>query len=200
MNKLLCVVIIVIAAVTSKIAKSNNPVNDKLVIVLHLQDHFIQKYFTEENSESFIQNINKVTESATPDNVIYVKMIHRAILLGFTKVKIDTIPFPGGDNLDKRLNIVSDNVYSDIEFNIFKSENLNKIIKESGFKDIILTGLLAEECIAKSAKKGLKQGYNIYIIPEATIGKTEKSKEKALEKLKVKGVKELPIESIRCNI
>lgn len=55
---------------------------------------------------------------------------------------------------------------------------------------------MAEKCIYNTALGGKNRGYDIYLIPEAIIGKISKRKEEAISKMTEKGIKVLPIKEI----
>lgn len=50
---------------------------------------------------------------------------------------------------------------------------------------------MAEECASKTLYGGKELGYDMYFIPEAIVGKSQKSKNKAMKKLKKNGIKVL---------
>lgn len=49
--------------------------------------------------------------------------------------------------------------------------------------------LMAKECASKTLYGGKELGYDMYFIPEAIVGKSQKSKNKAVKKLKKNGIK-----------
>lgn len=53
---------------------------------------------------------------------------------------------------------------------------------------LLLSGLMAEQCVYHTAIGALKEGYSVYLIADAVMGSTPKKKEKALKKLAKKGV------------
>jgi nicotinamidase-related amidase len=98
--------------------------------------------------------------------------------------------------LDKRLNLVNDNILTKEEPNTFTLKALNDFLKQKNAREIIIIGLLAEQCVYESLIAGKKLGYYMYIIPEAIVGKSQKSKEKVIKKLLKKGIKILDINTL----
>jgi len=95
------------------------------------------------------------------------------------------------DDLDDQLKVVNENIFIDENGNAFSSDNLNAFLKEKELNKIVIIGRAAEECIKNTTLKGIKKGFEMYIIPDAIIGSTEGGKRKALNKLKKKGAKEI---------
>ena len=62
--------------------------------------------------------------------------------------------------------------------------------------EIVLVGLMADKCIYNTALGGNDRGYDIIIVPEGIIGTSPKKKDKAINKLKAKGIKFIPLTEI----
>jgi nicotinamidase-related amidase len=52
---------------------------------------------------------------------------------------------------------------------------------------------MAEKCLYNTAIGGKDRGYSMVVVPEGIVGATQKKKEKAIEKLKGKGIKFMPM-------
>jgi nicotinamidase-related amidase len=98
--------------------------------------------------------------------------------------------------LDKRMNLVNDHILTKEKPNTFTVKALNDFIKQTKTKDIIIIGLLAEECLYSSLIAGKELGYTMYVIPEAIIGKSKKSKDKVIRKLIKNGIKVVDINTL----
>lgn len=192
MNKILCIVLVlVIAMLTKSFAQPNeNSLDDKLLIVLDVQEYATKYSLPDSTSEQFINKVNNAIEKANPENVIYVKAIHRRLNLTLTKIYIDTLPHI---ELDQRLKIVNQNIFNKTKGNAFTSDQLASFVKGKGINDIVVIGLMAEHCGMETILGGDKLGYNMYFVPEAMLGESEKSKIKTFNKLKKKGIKELSL-------
>jgi len=134
--------------------------------------------------------MNTIIKNSNPNKIIYVKAIHRVLSISFTGHSIDTLPIL---DLDHRLEIVSNHIFEKNKPDAFSNKELVEFLSMNHAEEIIVVGLMAEECLFKTALGGLKQDLDIFIVPEAIIGKTEKGKEKAIKRLWKKGVKVLPL-------
>jgi len=159
--------------------------NDKYVIVLDVQQYWTGKTLSEKASEEMLASINALIDKTDPSKIIYVKSIARVASLSFKGVKIDTVP---NQDFDPALRIVNNTVFMKDEGDAFTASELTSFLSKNNVKEIILTGLLAEECVSRTAIGGLSRNYAVYIIPEAVGAKSEKSKKKSLEKLSKAGV------------
>lgn len=159
---------------------------DKVVIVVHMQEYNDQG-ITKESSADEMDHINKVIKATTPDHVVYTKAMHKILNLTLTKIYVDKQI----KDLDDRLDVISEHVFVDHGGDIFSSAELINFLREKNVHQIVIVGRVAEECIKTSVKSGLKAGYEMYLIPEAIVGRSDKSKARVIRKLKKKGAYEL---------
>lgn len=164
-----------------------NPLSNKILIVVHIQEPSDES--SKEYSADVVEKINQLIDKAEPENVIYAKSVAKVLNLSFKKIGVDKIYTP----LDSRLKIVNQNVFTDEGGDVFESDELNEFIKGKNINQIVIVGRVAEGCITKTALGGKKLGYEMFMIPDAIIGRAQESKTKALNKLEEKGVKKLDI-------
>jgi nicotinamidase-related amidase len=173
-------------------SQNNMGIADKCVIVLDVQNYSTLN--PKISSQELIQNINSIIEKTKTENIIYVKTLHKVLYLtkkGFS-VGLDTL----GMELDNRLKIVNNNIILKYDPNVFTENKLTDFLQKNNFKDVIIIGLMAEWCVKESLIEGNNLGYNMYFIPEAIMGKSEKKKEKILNKMITKGIKQIPINEL----
>ena len=183
-------IVMLLIPFTNSIAQTNtNSLSDKIVIVIHMQEPDEKDELSKESNLDVVEKINQVIKEADPENVIYAKSVHKILNLTLKKIYVDKII----EDLDDRLKIVNQNVFTDEGGDVFKSDELNEFIKGKNTNQIVIVGRVAEGCITKSTLSGKKLGYDMYIIPDAIIGQSEESKSKALNKLKEKGIQELVV-------
>lgn len=183
------IIVFFLSSTLMKAQPEENTLSDKLLIVVHMQEYNDQG-ITKESSADAVEHINKIIKIAMPHRVVYTKAIHKILNLTLTKIYVDKQI----KDLDNRLHVINDNVFVDHGGDIFSSVELNEFLEEKNVKQIVIVGRIAEECIKASVKSGLKAGYEMYIIPDAIVGKSEKSKAKVFHKLKKKGARELIID------
>jgi nicotinamidase-related amidase len=186
-NTIFLSLVLILFSVKSNYAQTNNSLNDKILIVLHMQEDSVNAK-TEADLE-VIRNMNKVIELAPAENVVYVKINHKILNLTWKKIFVTE----NIDDFDGQLRLVNENIFIDENGNAFSSDELNAFIKEKELNKIVIIGRTAEECIKNSTLSGIKKDYEMYFIPDAIIANSEEGKLKALNKLKKKGAKELSL-------
>ncbi len=154
-----------------------------------MQDAYSKDQLSEESTSDEIEKINQIIADAKSDNIVYLKAMHKVLNITLKKIYVDEIV----KDLDSRLKIVNKNIFIDHGGDIFNSTELNKFLKDKNINQIVVVGRVADECIKTSILSGLKLGYEMFMVPEAIVGKSEKSKQKAIRKLKDKGAKELVV-------
>jgi nicotinamidase-related amidase len=175
------------------ISQNNKQYQGRYVIVLDVQSKFYENTKLGSYANEMIKHINSLIEITDPEKIIYIKSAGKMLELSLKHISVDTIPPPP---LDTNLKMVSDFVFTKLGGDAFTSADLSAYLMKNSVKEIILVGLLAEECIYNTALGGKKKGYDIYIVPEAVIGKTLKCKEKTLQELKEKGINLVPLNDL----
>ena len=102
-------------------------------------------------------------------------------LKGFSKT---TLP-PA--ELDPKLQIAQAPVYTKITPNALEQEELNSQLRELKVNMLLLSGLMAEQCVYHTAIGALKEGYSVYLIADAVNGQHPEEKRKGAQKLARKG-------------
>ena len=141
-----------------------------------------------------IENVNAIINNFNPDKIVYVKSTGKALVISLKGFSTKALPTP---EFDSRLKLVNHTIFTKVNTgDAFESRELENFLRDKNAKEIVLTGLLAENCISATALGGKKRGYEIILVPEAIAGKSNSSKEKALEKLKKEGLKSLPLNEL----
>lgn len=164
-------------------AQNSHPLNEKYVVVVDVQEGFAGDE-GDTNSIVFLQALNSIIEQSNPDKIIYVQALHLALSVSLKAIKVDTLTT---SKLDKRLKIVGTHFFEKSTADAFSSGGLAEFMSTTGASEVIIVGLLAEKCVFNTVLGALDSGYTTYIIPEAIAGKSQKTKEKALQKLIKKG-------------
>lgn len=165
-------------------SQTNKINDDKFLIVLDVQEGYT-KNLDQANVPIFINSVNTVIKNTNPDKVIYVNSLHKALEISFKGFKVDTLvkAIP-----DSNLIIVNESLYIKDQGDAFSLDSLCEFLKINNATDIIVCGLLAEKCVSSTLLEGQKLGYNMYVIPDAIIGKSEEKKNKVIDKLSKKGI------------
>jgi nicotinamidase-related amidase len=192
-NKCILFIGIVLCNFIITFAQHSNQIGNKYLIVLDVQPQFYEDKWSDTSTTKLVQTINALVNKFNREKVIYIKSTGSALSVSFKRFSIDTLQVP---ILDSNLKVVNNNIFTKLDGNAFSSSKLISFLRNNNASDIVLVGLLAEKCIDKTAMGGKKKGFNMYVIPEAIIGSTTKSKEKAIKKMVDRGIKLLPVKEL----
>lgn len=188
MRRTLFLALIFIFAHLFCFAQRENLMSDKLLIVLDIQEYYTNKALPEATAQKLIDSVNYAISHTSPENVIYIKSIHKVLNLSFSSPLVFVSHDTSAMRLDKRMNVVNDHIFIKEESSAFTVKALNDYLKQKNTKEIVIIGLMAERCVYESILAGKEMGYSMYTIPGAITGKSLKSKEQVINKLAKKGV------------
>jgi len=90
--------------------------------------------------------------------------------------------------IDKRVKIVSKNLFNKDIMDGFSNEALHKFLLANKINTLYMTGLDAEYCVYRTSLGAKKRGYNVNLIEDAVISSTVENKIKVLKKYKMNSV------------
>jgi nicotinamidase/pyrazinamidase len=166
---------------------------ERYLMVLDIQNYCKKNKQQEVSVSEMILNVNSLIHHFNPEKVIYIKATGKAI--SFTSKGLSVMVLPAAE-FDSSLMIVSNNIFTKIKGDAFTSAELISFLESKKVKEIVLVGLMAEKCLYNTALGGNARGYDIKIVPEGIVGATQKRKDKAIKKMKAKGIKVIPLNEI----
>jgi nicotinamidase-related amidase len=164
-------------------------IGDQFLIVIDIQEYYTKGKLSDNNAQKLIDSVNFVINHTKSNRVIYIKRIHRLLNLSYLYPFIYVSYDIAAMRLDKRMNLVSKYYFTNDDTSVFTIKGLNDFLKKRKAEKIVIIGLMAEESIHESLKEGMKFGYDMYMIPEAIIGQSQKSKDKTIKELSQEGIK-----------
>ncbi len=189
-----CLLTFIVLSIISSVTWAQTKKADKCLVIVGAEHRYTQVTNTKESTQEVIKNINSVIEEFDSDNIIYVYSVHKALFLSLKgpKMVLDS----KGMIRDERLNVINDNIITKEEVNAFENEDLIHFLQRNNTKDIVVVGFMADYYVQESLLGGNELAYNMYFIPEAIMGKSEKQKDKIFGKLMKKGINKLSINEI----
>jgi len=142
----------------------------------------------QEQSETFIRNVNLVIEDAhgKGHTLIYIRseVVNPLInILNNTMARGSE-----GAELDKRLMVKPGHILPKRKNDPFTNPDLDRILTENHVGKLTLVGLDAAHCVASTVQAALNRGYSISVVDEAVICETEIEKSDALDEFRKLGV------------
>ena len=141
-----------------------------------------------EQSELFISHVNRVIEDADSrgHTLIYItsEVVNPLInILNNTMARGSE-----GAAMDKRVLIKSGHMLPKRKNDPFTNPEMDRILIENQIGKLVLVGLDAAHCVASTVEAALNRGYNIEVVENAVLGKTDLQKREALEEFRKLGV------------
>ena len=171
-------------------AQAENPLKDKYILVLDMQEIGTKKMLSPEAAQQLIDNVNKVIERSDPEKVIYVEAIMAKLAISLTGLQVEV---EDGMRLDERLKLVNDTRIVKTKASAFTAEDLKTFIETHKADEFVIVGLMAEHCINATAVEGIETGYKVAVIPEAIAAESEEGKTEVLKALREKGIEIIPL-------
>lgn len=163
--------------------------SNRFLIILDVQEYYTQDKMLESSAQHLISSINEVIEKTESNQIIYVTMVHQVLNLSFSSPFIFTSLDTLAMQQDNRLIIVNEQIFQREKSDAFSCEIFTDFLEQNHATELIIAGLRAEEFLYQSLISGKELGYEMYMIPEAMAGKSQKRKDKAIDKLQKKGIK-----------
>ena len=166
------------------------------LLVIDIQEGTTGSYSDEDyyklKSEDLISTINQIADSSAGYNipVIYIKNeIHNFLI----NILNDTYaPGSPGSKLDARLNVVSDIILNKDKGDAFSNPALDSLLIENEISKLVITGLDLGHCINSTILAAKNRNYNISLISDAVLAKSDSLKEVWLDKFTQSGVEVIP--------
>ncbi|KPL09676.1 MAG: hypothetical protein AMS26_22575 [Bacteroides sp. SM23_62] len=145
-------------------------------------------------ADDLIQRINTITEKSD-ENGILVIYIRNAITNPLINLLNNSMAKGRlGSELDRRLNIASDHVFSKKKEDAFSNPNLDSILIKNEISRLFVVGLDAVYCVNSTIEGARNRGYSIAVISDAIISDPDSMKYQMLERFVSRGVETLSTE------
>jgi len=149
-------------------------------------DYYIMK------SQELINTINLLADSSVKNNipVIYIKNEITNFLINILN---DTYaPGSPGSKLDARLNMVSDIIINKDKSDAFSNSALDSFLIKNEINKLVFTGLDLAHCVNSTIVAAENRKYNICLISDAVLAKSDSLKKAKLDEFKLRGIKVIP--------
>ena len=153
-----------------------------------------------ENSVLFIIDIQdrlvgmlKNSEEITKNNGILAKA---ADILKLPVIFSEQYPQGLGSTIFELKGAINNNVFEKASFSALKSDEIKSKLEESGRKKVILTGIETHICVYQTARELLENGYEVYVVKNATSSRKSKDYKTALELMRDYGAKLTCVETV----
>ena len=150
-----------------------NSLLDPTQVVIALIDHEPQMFFGVESDcrNSVLNAVVGLAETAKAFNVPVI----------LSTVEANTF---SGPLVSKVQNVFPDIVPIDrTTLNAWEDTNFKKAVKKTGRKKLLLAGLWTEVCVMFPALSAIEDGYEVYVVADASAGSSKQAHQIALQRL-----------------
>lgn len=174
------------------------------LLVIDIQEGTTGSYSDEDyyklKSEDLISTINQIADSSARHNipVIYIKNEITNFLINILN---DTYaPGSPGSKLDTRLNLVSDIILNKDKGDAFSNPALDSLLIKNEINKLVITGLDLAHCVNSTILAAKNRNYDISLISDAVLAKSDSLKEVWLDKFNQSGIEVVPSSNYFENI
>jgi nicotinamidase-related amidase len=183
-----------------KIDKYSNP--QKALLVIDIQEDYTgtaaKPPFPFRDSEKLIAVVNKIIAEAPRKNIVivYIKQEFAGFwgtIFSRVFAKGTAIKGNPGAEIDKRISLSSDHIFSKPKGDAFANPELGSFLIKNQVNDLYLVGLDAEYCVYATAQGALNRGYTVNIITDSVLWdghilQTDEKRDKIIKKYKESGI------------
>jgi nicotinamidase/pyrazinamidase len=179
----------------NKISNYTHP--GKALLVIDVQEDYTGETakppFPYKESETAIASINRIALNAAQKkyDVIYIRQEFCNIsgkIISMIFANGTAIKGKPGTRIDKRVNIISSNIFSKPIGDAFSNKEFEKYLIDHSVNELYLVGLDAEACVHATAKGALNRGYTVKIVTDAILLKVMKKWNDLLKKYSEEGI------------
>jgi nicotinamidase-related amidase len=177
---------------TIKIGNYDNP--QKALLVIDMQIDYIDENgkFPIEKSQisSLIGTVNNIINDFHGNNyqIIYIRNNFRKNNVKNIFRNFAVVEGTAGAGIDPRINIVSDNIFDKYTPSAFSNKRFENFLINNQINELYLCGVMADECVYETALSAFNSGYIVNYYANAVGSSSIKNIEKAIKKLKNKGI------------
>ncbi|MBW9149116.1 cysteine hydrolase [Clostridium sp. CM028] len=180
----------------------NDNIN-KALLVIDIQEDATGKTAKRpyKNSQELISNVNLVIESSEKKGitVIYIKHEINSNFLNKIVMRNRFIKGTQGSEIDSRIKIVNNYIYSKDKGNAFSNPKLDSFLKQNHINEVFIVGLDATACVYRTSIGAIDKGYKSIVLEDAIVTSNMRKMPKILEKYENEGILLTTIQKFKQN-
>jgi len=175
-----------------KICNYENP--QRALLVIDMQIDYIGengKFPIERNQiNNLIETVNNIIGDFNDSNyqIIYIRNNFRKNNIKNVFRNFASIEGTTGAEIDPRINIVSNNIFDKFTPSAFSNTRFENFLISNRINELYLCGVMADQCVYETALSAINSGYIVNYYGNAVGSSSIKNIEKAMQKLKNKGI------------
>jgi len=175
----------------------------KALLVIDIQEDATGKTARQpyKKSQALVNNVNLVIESSEKKGitVIYIKHEINSNFLNKIIMRNRFIKGTHGSEIDSRIKIVNNYIYSKDKGNAFSNSKLDSFLKQNDINEVFIVGLDATACVYRTSIGAIEKGYKAIVLKDAIVTSNMGRLPKILEKYENKGIILTTIQKFKQN-
>ena len=179
----------------------DNEENTRALLVIDIQEDATgtKSKSPYRDANKLINNANLIINESNKKGItiIYIKHYFKNNFFYRLITKNRFIKGTPGSEIDSRINIIGNNIFTKEKGDAFTNPDLNDFINQKGIKELFIIGLDAAHCVYKTSKGAKSRGYRVNVIVEAIVTSNMGKLPKILEKFKQGGIELISIDEFK---
>jgi nicotinamidase-related amidase len=200
------VILIVIAIFSIRVLSLTTPTNGdpiseysspkSALLVIDMQNDTTGNNSFYGDTTDFIAKVNQSIDIAKKNSmeIVYIKQEYKNnpldLLISSGKYRAGT----EGVQLDSRLQVASENIFTKVKSDAFSSKNLENYLVSKQIDTIYIVGADATACVYKTALGGINRKYKVFVVEDSIISLNSEIIKKMLNKYTSDGIGVISLE------
>jgi len=165
----------------------------KALLVIDIQEDntgkTARKPLPYKNSAELINNVNVVINDCKEKNFVVIYIKHEIENNLFNRILAGRlIKNTNGSEIDSKINIISNYIYSKNKGDAFSNLKLGDVFKQRDIDEVFIVGLDASACVLKTSIGAKTRGYKVVVIKDAITTMNMSKMPKLLNKYLEQGI------------
>jgi nicotinamidase/pyrazinamidase len=144
-----------------------------------------------ERCDAPIENMNSLIELASRESWDIYYVAHVTPWYHFLPAAVTHFAFMKGSEgalFDRRLDVVNQAVFTKMFGSALSNFRLRRLLKDTGVRSVVLCGLATDACVFASAKSAKSGGYDVTVVSDACVGRTDEAAAEACAEMDARGI------------
>ncbi|GEM_PF-2996433 len=144
-----------------------------------------------ERCDAPIENMNSLIELADRESWDIYYVAHVTPWYHFLPAAATHFAFMKGSEgarFDRRLDVVNKAVFTKMFGSALSNFRLKRLLKDPGVRSVVLCGLATDACVLASAKSAKSAGYDVTVVSDACVGRTDEAAAEACAQMGARGI------------
>jgi nicotinamidase-related amidase len=157
------------------------------LLVIDIQEGTTGKYSTtheyQNKASSLIFQVNQLIDTCAARNIPVVYIVNEVTNPWINFINNSMKKGTAGTMLDRNLNIISENIFYKEKRDAFSNSKLDDFLVNNKINHLYIAGLDAAFCIKNTVQAALNRNYQVTILEDVVISKSDNDKQAAISEM-----------------